>query len=372
MCKARWHDRGMASLTPEELARWRLHHLRLTGPREPDPAAVVDHLLGVQAENAGQASWAIGTRCGADLATVERALDEDIIRTHVLRPTWHFVRPDDLGWLLDLGRERMQRLWRRSAQVAGIEIDDVLNAVAVIERTLSAAGDDGGPRHRTRAELAESLAGAGTPVTGMALGHVLGYAETEGLICSGVRRGDHTYALLEDRAPRSPTLSREEALARIARRYVVGHGPATDRDLSYWATLTLGEARAGLRDAGLTTLEVSGTTYWCHGEPALGPFSPRAHLLQILDEAYRGFSESRPVLDREGLLVAGRERAIGMVLVDGQIVGDLRRSVTEREVRFDLTAWREWAPDELAAVERAAARYGAFLGRTPVVRLASR
>lgn len=102
----------------------------------------------------------------------------------------------------------------------------------------------------------------------------------------------------------------------------------------------MGEARAGLRDARLTTVEVSGTSYCCHGEPELGPFSPRAHMLQILDEAHRGFSESQ--------------------------------RVTEREVRFDVTAWREWAPDELAAIDRAAARYGEFLGRAPVVRIAPR
>ncbi|QIK65537.1 winged helix DNA-binding domain-containing protein [Nocardioides sp. HDW12B] len=362
----------MVSPTPEDMARWRLHHLRLTGAQEPDPAAVVDHLLGVQAENVAQATWAIGTRCGADLGAVERALDDDVVRTHVLRPTWHFVRPHDLGWLLDLGRERMLPLWRRSAEVAGVEVDEVRAAVAVVERVLSAAGDDGGPGHLTRAELAEALARAGTPLTGMGLGHVLGYAETEGLICGGIRRGDHTYALLEDRAPRRASISREEALARIARRYVVGHGPATDRDLAYWATLTLTEARAGLHDAGLDTLEVGGTTYWCDGEPEPGAFSPRAHLLQILDEAYRGFPESRRVLDREGLLVTGRERAIGMVLVDGQVVGDMRRTVTEHEVRFELTAWRTWTPEEVVAVERAAVRYGAFLGREPVVRLASR
>ena len=359
----------MSSLTPEDLARSRLHHLRLAGTREPDPAAVVEHLLGVQAENFSQAAWAVGTRCGADIACVERALDDEVLRTHVLRTTWHFVRPGDLGWLLDLGRERMQRLWRRSAASAGLGSEDVLREVARLERALVTAGAEGGPRHLTRTELAVALASAGSRVRGVALGHVLGYAETEGLICSGVRRGEHTYALLEERVPERCVLDRDEALAEIARRYVVGHGPATDRDLAYWATLTLGDARAGLHDAGLDTFEVGGTTYWCDGEPVGGPLSPRAHLLQILDEAYRGFQESRRLLDREGLLVAGRERSIGMVLVDGQIVGDHRRTVTDGEVTFDLAPWRGWDDDEVEAVERAAARYGAFLRRAPVVRL---
>ena len=78
---------------------------------------------------------------------------------------------------------------------------------------------------------------------------LLAHAELAGLVFPSGRQvdGNHTYALLADRAPSARRLDREEALGKLALRYASGHGPATERDLAYWASLTLGDARRGLR-----------------------------------------------------------------------------------------------------------------------------
>ena len=218
------------------------------------------------------------------------------------------------------------------------------------------------------------------PVTGIALGHLLGYAETIGLLCSGVPRGprrEHTYALLEERAPGRRRLERDEALAEVARRYALGHGPVTERDLTYWATLTLADVRRGLvsasdDDPSIRRVDVDGTTYWCKGEPVLDVPRPTAHLLHIFDEAYRGYQDSRAVIDGEQLMGKGREGALGMLLVEGQILGTFKRTTTAREVRLDAQLWRAPRDHEESALGEAAHRFGSWLGRETVLRLTLR
>ena len=97
----------MTSLTAEEILRWRLHALRLAGPASSSPEAVVDHLLCVQGEQMGPTAWALATRCGASQEAVATALDGAVLRTHLLRSTWHLVRPADIGWVLELCRGRL-------------------------------------------------------------------------------------------------------------------------------------------------------------------------------------------------------------------------------------------------------------------------
>jgi hypothetical protein len=155
---------------------------------------------------------------------------------------------------------------------------------------------------------------------------------------------------------------------------VTGHGPATDRDLAYWATLTLGDARTALAAAGdrLARTAQDGRTYWyaADQEPPRDALEPEGHLLQMLDETYRGFQDSRWVLDAQGVVPRGREATVGMALHDAQLVAGMRRTVTERRVSFELLPHPSWVPEALAALQDAARRYGAFLGREAQLRVA--
>jgi hypothetical protein len=187
----------------------------------------------------------------------------------------------------------------------------------------------------------------------------------DGLICSGRPvDGEHTYALLADRVPTPRRLSRIEALAELALRYFTGHGPATERDLAYWATLTLTDVRAGLEQVRdrLDSFEHDGRTFWhAPADSPSGPQQPAGHLLQILDETYRGYQDSRWVLDAAGNVPRGRETAAGMALVDSQIVAAMRRTVANDHVEFDLRPYRALRSAEVEALEQAASRYGGYL-----------
>lgn len=354
-----------------DIARWRLRSQRLVGPHADDATQVVVDLLAVQAENQRQSEWAVASRTtDPSRAELDTLLDSGrVIRTHVLRPTWHYVHADDLGWLLDLTAPRVRKVTGKQLEVVnGLEEPDIERATAVVLDLLGAQPD------RTRSEIAEALVEAGFDTKAQLVMILLGHIELDQLICSGrPRDGEHTYALFADRIPQPRRLDREAALAELALRYFTSHGPATDRDLAYWATLTLGDVRRGLdavRDQ-LEFFEHDGRTYWYAGDrPEAAPGEPAGHLLQILDELYRGYQDSRWVLDPDGVVPRGRETSAGMAVVDGRLVAGMRRTVSASQVVFQLTPYRKLSGAEADALDQAATRYGGFLGLPPRLEIA--
>ena len=346
-----------------DIARWRLRSQRLVAPHAASAREVVGSLLAVQAENPSQAGWAVASRTGTpDRGELAALLDEGaIVRTHVLRPTWHFVLAEDIGWLLDVTRPRVRRVTAQQLrETHGLDERAIERALGVVTDALASRG------HLTRAQLGSELDERGIPAAGLMLMILLAHAEVDGLICSGgVADGEHTYALMAHRVPEPRRLERAEALAELALRYFTGHGPATERDLAYWATLTLTDVHAGLdqvRDR-LASFEHDGRTFWhAPADPPSGAQEPAGHLLQILDEMYRGYQDSRWVLDAAGQVPRAREAAIGMALVDAQLVAAMRRTIGSNDVKFDLRPYRTLTPPEIAALEQAAERYGEYLG----------
>jgi len=216
---------------PDALAtvRRRLREQRLAGPPAATPADVVRWLGAVQAQEFAEAKWSLAERGdGTDDAVEASFARGEILRTHVLRPTWHFVAREDVRWLLRLTRPRVHALNRFMYGKLGLGADVLARGQAELARALA------GGEALTRRELAGRLAAAGLPAAGLALGYVLMHAELEEVICSGPRRGrQQTYVLLDDRVPGGgPELPRERALAELAQRYFSSHGPATIRDFA--------------------------------------------------------------------------------------------------------------------------------------------
>jgi hypothetical protein len=350
--------------TDREIARWRLRSQHLVAPHAASAAGVVRSLLAVQAENPSQAAWAVASRTRIPVAAeLESLLDQgSVVRTHVLRPTWHFVAAEDIGWLLELTAPRIRPLIARQLDEAhGLAGGALDRASSVVLQALSELPD------QTREQLADRLRDQGIEPRGQLLMLLLALLELDRLICSGRRlEGAHTYAAFADRVPSSPRLDRDEALAELALRYFTGHGPATERDLAYWATLTLSDVRRGLNQVRdrLSSFDHDGRTFWhaLDGTPPAPSGAPTGHLLQILDEVYRGYQDSRMVLDSEGIVPSGRETAIGMALVDAQMVARMKRSIGRR-VAFEITPYDgPLTHSQRSSVEQAAARYAEFLG----------
>jgi Winged helix DNA-binding domain len=355
-------EEGGGMMQDLDIARWRLRSQHLVSPYAVSAHEAVGSLLAVQAENPGQAGWAVAARTsGPDQADLATLLDEGtVLRTHVLRPTWHFVGADDAGWLLDLTGPRVRRVTGQQLRnTYGLDERSIDQAVTAVMEALASRGQ------LTRTQLAGELRDRGIPGSGQVLMILLAHAELDGLICSGkIVDGEHTYALMGERVPAPRRLGRIEALAELALRYFAGHGPATERDLAYWATLPLADVRIGLQQVRdrLVSFQHDGRTFWhAPGDAPGGPQEPAAHLLQILDETYRGYQDSRWVLDAVGDVPRTRESAAGMALVDAQLIAAMRRTVARDHVRFDLLPYRPLIPPEIEALDRAARRYGAYL-----------
>jgi hypothetical protein len=348
----------------------RLRAQRLTGAPCATPEEVVGLLGAVQAQDYGPAMWSIGRRtAGATDTLVEEAFAAGrIIRTHVLRPTWHFVLPGDLRWLLAATAPRIRARDARRYRELGLDQATLRRSSSALAAALRGGGQ------LTRAEAAAVLTAAGVGVEGQRLPYLLMAAELEALICSGPRRGrQHTYMLVDERAPAARDLPRDEALAELARRFFAGHGPATDKDFAVWASLTLAEARAAMGGAAgqLRREEIGGMVFWS-GERGRGDGdlpvgrapAPLVHLVQGYDELIMGYTQTKRLLARPGSPWEPATPPVFrlVVLLDGGVAGFWRRTVAKDRVVVEVALLEPFGAAEMAALAAEAARYGAFLG----------
>jgi hypothetical protein len=319
-------------------------------------ASVVDavrDLGAVQAQEFAYAKWSLAQRAGDPAESlVDRAFAEGaILRTHVLRPTWHFVLPQDVRWLLALTGPRVHAVnapyYRQHA------LTDFDGPTSLWVEALK--GGKQLQRKGMRAVLEEhGMLG----LTHLQLSFLLLHAELDAVLCSGAPDGkQQTYALLDERAPEAPPVSREEAVVELVRRYFSTRGPATLKDFAWWSGLTQAHGRAGLEALGMTPTVVDGRTYWGGGEWA-APKGPRADLVQIYDEIAVAYTESRDV-------VSGPGKDLGPVnyhsiLLNGKRIGHWRRTVKAGSVSFETRLSRPLTPAETKAFDRAQERYLRF------------
>lgn len=349
-------------MTDEDILEQRLRNQRVAGAPFDNPADVVHFLGGIQSQDYGGARWSVGQRVGnCTDADVARAFDAgEILRTHVLRPTWHFVTPADIRWLLRLTSPRVHAL--NAYYYRTFELDD---AVFRRSQTVFADALQAG-RQLTRAELASRLARAGIVADGLRLSYIMMHAELDGLICSGALRGkQHTYALLEDRAPGGQTFTHDQSLARLAQRFFVGHGPATLRDYVSWSGLTVAAARRGLEmvEHVLAYEVVNGRAYWmADSMPPPQPEPLAAYLLPEYDECLIAYKElTFPDLPREKDLWS--DTFYRPVLIGGKRAGTWRRTVATSGVTVEANLFAVLDTAQRRDLDATVERYSAFMNR---------
>lgn len=319
----------------------------------------------VQAQDLGASRWAIGVRLpGTTDAEVARAISEGaVLRTHLFRGTWQLVTPGDVRWMLDLVAARV--LSGRASREASLGLDAraFRRSRTILQRALA------GGTHLTRPELAERLARAGVRADGVQLSHLLQRAELEGLVCSGgMRKGVLTFALLDERAPpaRAP-LAREEALRELAVRHARGRGPVRADDLAWWAGIGLREARAALEAArpAVEPERVGGELLWRAAETCAPPPPGAAHLLPAFDEYLVGYRDRSAMVADEHMarINDGGGILAPCAAVDGKVLGRWARSARARTLEVAITPFERLTPASRTALEAAARRYAAFLGR---------
>ena len=350
-------------MTTSDLVAQRLSNQQLSSPEFEKPVEVLRWLGAVQAQDFGAAKWALGLRMRAATdAAVEAAFNEGkILRTHVMRPTWHFVAPEDIRWLLQLTAPRVNI--KCGPYYRKLELDDAVfkRTNRVLKKALK------GGKHLTRVALQKLLNDSGTAANdSIRLAHIFLRAELDQIICSGPRLGKQfTYARFDERVPQAKPLSRDEALAKLTRRYFTSHGPATLQDFVWWSGLTSGDAQQGIALAGrrLERVVINEKDHWIG--LCLQTSQPRhpVHLLPSFDEYTVAYKDRQAFHDQASMSAMGLLGPI--VIVQGKMVGIWERTSDKKSAMLTLRLFKPLTRSADRAVARAVARYEAFLG-TPV------
>jgi hypothetical protein len=307
---------------------------------------------------------------GLNEAAIDRAFDRgDIVRTHVLRPTWHLVAPEDLRWMQALTGHRVSRIMASYNARLGLTPAVLRKSLDIIGRSLS----EQGPLTRTQLKAELERGGINTEGT-QRLAHLAMQAEVEALVCSGPQKGKQpTYALVEQRVKKSRSLEGDDALHELTLRYFASRAPATANDFSWWSGLTIAECTRGISMTGkqLQPITLNEKRYFVPPDFELpSKLSAAAHLLPNYDEYFIGFKDRSAIGQRLGhsALVTGGNALIGNVIViDGQLVGGWKRASEKEQtlLRFELLV--KLNRKEQSGLERAVERFGRYTGAVPLV-----
>jgi hypothetical protein len=357
-------------MKPLDLSRRRIANSRLTGDGFETPEEVVGWHLAMQAQEYGPAKWSIGQRStGLVDADVEEAVTAgSIVRTHVLRPTWHFVARDDIRWLLAVSGPRVQQGNAGRYRDLGLDERTRVRAAAIIVSAL-----EGGNR-LTRNEIGAVLDDAGIDRAGQRLPYILMHCELEAVVGSGGLVGkQQTYALLDERVPKGRRFDRDDAMVELAQRYLRSHGPATVKDMNWWSGFTMADIRKALDRLGdeVRSETIDGIVFWSvAADEAPPPPAGGAHLLQTYDELVVAFSESRffrdPRLESARAAWSGATGGpvpTGGILLNARIGGHWRRTIARTRIDVEVHLYEEPKRADGRALSSETSDLGRFFGR---------
>jgi hypothetical protein len=312
----------MSAMTrrPGVVHRRRLAAQRLTDPPRADVVDGVGHLLAVQAQDPRGARLALRVRSrGLKASDVDRALTDDrsVVVSWFNRGTLHLVKAEDYWWLHALTTPPLASSSVRRLAQEGVGPADAERGIEIVRSTVAAHGPT------SRSDLRERLRSAGVPVVGQAFIHVLFAATLRGYLVRGpVVGGEQAFVAVEDWLGKPPSLpGRDVMLGELAGRYLVAHGPATDRDLAKWSGLTLGDARRGIRALGKRLVETSDGLVDLAGRPPSDHGLPPPLLLGAFDPLLLGWVSRKDVLgDLTGVVLTTNGVFRPFVLVGGRAV----------------------------------------------------
>ena len=345
----------------------RLLNQQLSNPLFREPKELVSWMGAMQAQNYSMVKWAVGMRLkSATIQAVEKALHEgEILRTHVMRPTWHLVAAEDIRWMLKLSAQRIISANDSFAKGYDLDIPNEVYTKAhdLLEKILC------GKKSLTKQEIAEHFNRSGIVADNHRMTRFMARAEQEGIICSGEDRGSKcTYALLEERVPPMPELTKDESLARLARSYFRSHSPAVLQDFIWWSGLPVSDAKQAvyLIASELTTEQWKEQTWYIHDTcRTRGKLSGHIHLLPSYDEYLLGYKDRTDVLALEHYPKAFTNNGLffPIVLHNGQVIGNWDKSEKKKSVDLKYSWFRQVADMNGETLERERQKFARFLGK---------
>ncbi len=321
----------------EKIASARLAAQQISNPELTSVKKLVGYLGAVQSQDYMMAKLAIGLRLkDAGQQQVDKAIiDGDIIRTHVLRPTWHFVSSDDLPWMLELTASRIKASMNGRQNRIGLTSAVFKKCKKIISDALA------GNNHLTRNELVRLLNSAGIKTDMNRASHIFAEAELSGLICSGIPEGNkQTYALISERLKSPRKIKTENAKARLARIYFNSRGPASVKDFAWWGGLTFTQAKSALEmvKSELSSFTTGENIYWYSGKLRDDQEDNNLHLLPSFDEYLIGYTDRSAVLDRDTAkkYVTLNGMFFPIIVLRGQVIGTWKRLIEKDNVSVEF------------------------------------
>jgi hypothetical protein len=332
-------------MTLQDIAKIRLFNHQIVNSRLGSVKEVVGWMGAMQAQDAAMVKWAVGARLPhATEESVEMALNNgDILRTHLLRPTWHLVSPDDIHWMLELSANRIKASMKARDTQLGLTPDIFAKSKAILEELLQ------GGKHLTKEEMVPELNRASIATDENRAYHLLMHAELDGLICNGqTRRSSPTYRLLSDVAPKTRPFSKEEALGLLAQKYFTSHGPATLPDFTWWSGLSVGESKLALEmnKPELCSVTIEKQTYWYKALPNEPAFDhDLVHVLPAFDEFLISYKDRSAtlVLKDFNKVVSSNGIFRPFILINGQVAGIWRRVSKKDRIVIETTPFKPFS-----------------------------
>ena len=351
-------------MTENDVIKMRLQNQHLSVQSFANTADIIRSLGAVQAQDYAGAKWSLAARStGITEDEIDKSFDAgQILRTHVLRPTWHFVLPDDIRWMLELTEPRITAFSAKYFRDVGLDKTAFRKTNRVIAKALEKR------LFMTKKEIGDALQEAGVDTHELRLTYIIIRAELDQLICSGPRRGKQmTYALMDHRAPDAKVLKKDEALSELAIRYFKSRGPATIKDFGWWSGLSAADARRAIDiiSTQLLHAELNGEKYFFipSTKEKIIPKRPRVHLLPSWDEYTVAYKDRSLVIEPKFQSESGHGIFSPIIVVDGKVKGIWRREIKSSSVDIEIRYFSSLSDSYREKIMATARLYAQYLNR---------
>lgn len=351
-------------MTEKPIANIRLISQKIVKTEFKSAKELVGWMGAIQAQDFNMAKWAIGLRLinSAEQNVVSAIDSGEIIRTHLLRPTWHFVSADDIYWMIELTAPRIKAAQKSREKQLELTEKIFKKCNSIIEKTL------GYGYHATRKELVSELKKAKIETDNNRASHILFNAELEGIICSGkMKESQTTYALLSERVSKIQSFNKNEALFKLAVKYFKSHCPATLQDFIWWSGLSVADAKHALEmiKNDFISEKINTKEYWfANSFSELKKYKESIFLLPAFDEFLISYK------DRSASVLAGNEGKVfsnngifwPTIVINGQVAGIWKREIKKGKLLITIKFFDENHKISNGNLEKAAEKLGRFLG----------
>jgi hypothetical protein len=357
-------------MTSNEISKARIFSQRIDSQEFKSPNKIVRWMGAIQAQDYSMAKWAIGVRLkNPTESEVESCIDKgEIIRTHLLRPTWHFVSPEDIYWMLQLSASKIKSSAKSRHKQLELTGSIIKKAELILEKSLLKE------KSLSREEISKEFHKSKIRTDENRLSHIMLSAELDGIVCSGsLKKNKLTYSLLSERVPHKIELSREESITELTRRYFLSRFPATLNDFVWWSNLSVTEARAGMESVKTDFIieTIDSVKYWIPESYTNKILKkPSVHLLPAFDEFLISYKDRRSSLTLINNIKTISDNGIfhPPIVENGQVTGLWKRTILKNKVIIETNYFTPQDNSIRNLIEKNIRKYGQFLGKDPETR----